>query len=62
MHHLAGRPLVRLGDLGDHRVVEHLALGERAPGLGHDPELLVLAAQARLLEARVELHLVDRRA
>ena len=49
------------GDLGDRRVVEHRALGQRAPGLGHDAEVRVLAAQPLLLEARVQLDLVDRR-
>ena len=48
------------GDRGDHRVFEHQALAERAPGLGDDPELGVLVAQAGLLEAGVQLDLVDR--
>src|SRR6185436_9727188 len=38
---------------------EHGALGERAPRLGDDAAILVLAPQAGLLEARVELDLVD---
>ena len=37
------------------------ALGQRAPRLGHDPAVGVLAAQAGLLQARVQLDLVDRR-
>lgn len=54
-HHLAGRPRVRLRNTGDHRVPENIALGEQAPRLGHDPELLVDAAQVGLLQARVQL-------
>ena len=61
-HDLAGGSVVRRGDLGERGVVEHLALGERAPGLGDDPAVGVLAPQAALLEARVELDLVHRRA
>ena len=41
--------------------LEHLALGERAPGLGGDAVLGVPGAQLGLLEQRVELDLVDRR-
>src|SRR3954452_25168752 len=58
---LAGGAVVRLGDAGDHRVVEDRALRERAPRLGDDPELGVDAPQLRLLEARMQLDLVARR-
>src|SRR4051794_29223619 len=60
-HDLPGRPAVSLGDLGDHGVVEHLALGQRAPRLGDDAQLLVLAPQLTLLQVGMELDLVDRR-
>ena len=57
-----GRGLaVPLGDRGDRLVVEQLALGERAPGLGGDAVLGVPGAQLGLLEARVQLDLVDGR-
>ena len=46
---------------GDRLVVEQLALGERAPGLGRDAVLGVPGAQLGLLEVRVQLDLVDGR-
>ena len=48
-------------DPRDRLVVEQLTLTERAPGLGEDAVLGVLAPQLRLLEAGVQLDLVDRR-
>src|SRR5690606_32449656 len=60
-HRLRRANLVRLGDrddLGD--VIEPvLALAERAPGLGADPERLLVGAQRALLESRVQLDLID---
>ena len=57
----AGRLAVALGDRDDRLVVEQRALGERAPGLGDDAVLRVPGAQLGLLEARVQLDLVDGR-
>ncbi len=60
-HDLAARAPVRLGIGEDRRILEHETLRERAPSLGDDPELLVLAAQTLLLEVGMQLDLVDRR-
>src|SRR6185312_12868843 len=60
-HDLPRAAPVTLGDLYDRGLVEHLSLGERAPRLGHDSQLVVFAAQPHLLEVRVQLDLVDRR-
>jgi hypothetical protein len=60
-HHLSRRLVVRAGDLVDGRIIEHLTLGEWAPRLGDDPELGMQAAQASLLEARMQLDLIDGR-
>ena len=45
-----GRARVALGDARDRRIVQHQPLRQRAPGLGRDPQLLVLVAQADLLQ------------
>jgi hypothetical protein len=52
-HHLRGRLAVGLGDRDDRRVVEDQALRDRAPGLGDDAAVRVLAAQAGLLQVGV---------
>src|SRR5687768_4879717 len=48
------------GDLRDHRVVEHAALGDRRPRLGHDPDRLPVGADLVVEEVRMQLDLVDR--
>jgi hypothetical protein len=49
------------GDLGDRLVVEQLALPERAPRLGDDAVLGVLAPELGLRKPGVKLDLVDGR-
>ena len=56
-----GRAVLGLGDLGDDRVVGHLALGDRGPCLGGDAVLGVERAQRILRQVRVYLDLVDGR-
>ena len=60
-HDLARRLAVGLAELDEHRLVQDAALGQRAPRLGDDAQLVVLVAQARLLEVGVQLDLVDGR-
>ena len=62
----AGRPARRtcrrcLGDLGQRRVVEHLALRDRRPRLGRDPVRASVGVDLAVLEVRMELDLVDGR-
>ena len=60
-HHLGRRLAVAARRFGDHRVVEHAALGDRRPRLGGDPVLGVEGPQLVLGEVGVHLDLVDRR-
>ena len=57
----AGDVPTPLGDLGDHRVVEHVALRDRRPRLGRDAVRLAVRAHLVVGEVRVQLDLVDRR-
>ena len=70
-HHLRRRLAVRLGDPGDGRVFERAGVlavavegdaADRRPGLGEDAVLGVERLDLGLLEVRVDLDLVDRRA
>ena len=57
---LGGRPAEPLGDVHDHRVVEHAALGDRRPRLGDDAVLAAVVVDLRVDQVRVQLDLVDR--
>ena len=57
----AGELPDRVGDLGDHRIVEDGALGDRRPRLGRDAVRLAVRADLVVEEVGVELDLVDRR-
>ena len=59
-HHLRRRLAVLGGDAGDDGIGEKGGAPERAPGFRLDSEFVVVGAQGLLLEARVELDLVDR--
>src|SRR5665213_4509426 len=58
---LGRRLCVSCGDRHDDRVLQRLPLSQRTPRLGDDPELLMLMAQAGLLEVGMQLDLIDRR-